>query len=328
MTEKINLIVTCTNGKTCEVPRDLRLGKVRARSIEERAEQWISLLSSRSTRALPARDLYQGDHWFVSRSLEAEGRLTGLEVKTWICSAGYGLVPLEASLIPYSATFTTENPDAVRRVGAAIGPLALDARWWELLSRWNGPAPEEPRSIKALARREPDTPILVVAAPRYVRAMATDLVAAGQSLTSPNSLCIFSAGARSLPQLASSIIPVDARLQNIVGGARFSLNARAARLAIQKALDWGLSSADLRARFEHLLGTQPEILKSGRRRMTDEEVCAYIGNAIREDDGLSHTKLLRQLRTDNGACEQKRFSRLFGQVIGECSSPESPGRSH
>ncbi len=321
MAKQLNVIVTCTNSKTREVPEALRLREVRGRSIEERCEQWTSLLSTHAIEPGPARELYSGDHWYVSRDLETEGHLAGFAVRIWVCSAGYGLVPLEANLRPYSATFTEENPDAIRRFRGGVGDVSLDAQWWELLSRWKGPSRGEPRSVEALAARQPGTPILVVASPRYIGAMSDDLKSARLALRSSDLLSIFSAGSTAANGLAANLVPCDARLQNVVKGPRFSLNARAARMVIQKGGNWPLNAPELQQRFRRLMEQQPEIKKYERIPMTDEDVRAYIKSAMiksamKHEGKLSHTGLLRQLRAENRACEQKRFRDLFKEMTG------------
>src|SRR5439155_924306 len=77
--------------------------------------------------AVPALDLYGGEHWQVARSLPAHGVEGGREVKLWVSSAGYGLVPAEAPLRPYAATFSSAQADSVLRPGAPMSDLTV---WW------------------------------------------------------------------------------------------------------------------------------------------------------------------------------------------------------
>src|SRR5262245_47229972 len=120
MANTVNVVVTCTNRKTRSVPSALRLRRLKGRNLEENAAAWISRLVSHQAPGVPACELYSGDHWHVARSLVEEGLRSNCRVNIWVCSAGYGLVPLGAELRPYSATFTAENPDAVCRLGSDI----------------------------------------------------------------------------------------------------------------------------------------------------------------------------------------------------------------
>jgi hypothetical protein len=53
-----------------------------------------------------------------------------------------------------------------------------------------------------------------------------------------------------------------------------------------------------------------------RERADDDQVRAFIRNAIRKQQDLSHTRLLREFRASGRACEQKRFRDLFALEAG------------
>ena len=96
------------------------------------AEEWIGRLSIANGEVTTAADLYRGDHW--THALRAAERLTQVEGRAWVCSAGYGLVPLSAKLKSYSATFTSGDPDSVPE----------PTEWWTALAEWEGPEPGQP----------------------------------------------------------------------------------------------------------------------------------------------------------------------------------------
>jgi hypothetical protein len=85
-------------------------------------------------------------------------------------------------------------------------------------------------------------------------------------------------------------------------------------MAIQKGGSWALRAPELQEHFRRLMDRQPDIPKYERVPMTDEEVRSYIKNAMNKEDRLSHTGLLRKLRSENRACEQKRFRNLFKEL--------------
>jgi hypothetical protein len=97
-------------------------------------------------------------------------------------------------------------------------------------------------------------------------------------------------------------------------------------MVIQKGGNWPLNAPELQKRFRRLMEQQPEIKKYERIPMTDEDVRAYIKSAMiksamtksamNHGGKLSHTGLLRQLRAENRACEQKRFRDLFKEMTG------------
>src|SRR5258708_471835 len=142
----IHVIVTCSNRKSRPIPTRLQLGQVPGRTADQRARRWITRLAGiRSEPQVAALDLYAGEHWSVAREFPALNR-PGEDIHLWACSAGYGLIPAEAPIMPYHATLTPGQADSV--------PGAV-ASWWATLSDWEGPSPRHPRSISALVASDP-----------------------------------------------------------------------------------------------------------------------------------------------------------------------------
>ena len=128
----VHVIITCSNQKSRPIPARLQLGQVPGRNAAERARKWITRLSQTgNTPQLAALELYAGEHWSVARGYPALHKPEE-DIRLWACSAGYGLIPVEAPIMPYHATLTPGQADSV--------PGAV-ASWWSLLSEWHGPAP-------------------------------------------------------------------------------------------------------------------------------------------------------------------------------------------
>src|SRR5687768_9464542 len=101
----INLVVTCAKRKSLPVADGLHLGKVLPEApIQERAAAWLRRLQAHEGPTTSAAELYIGEQWFVLRDFLREAP----EVRLWVCSAGYGLVPGDAPVAGYSATFSTD----------------------------------------------------------------------------------------------------------------------------------------------------------------------------------------------------------------------------
>ena len=107
------MIVTCSNRKSRPIPARLQLGQVPGRSAAQRARRWIARLAQTgSAPQVAALDLYAGEHWSVAREFPALHR-PGEDIRLWACSAGYGLIPAEALIMPYHATLTPGQADSV-----------------------------------------------------------------------------------------------------------------------------------------------------------------------------------------------------------------------
>lgn len=296
----VHVIVTCTNRKSQPVPDRCHLGSVPFGDIAKRTRDWICRLSDTShSPPIAARGLYAGEHWTVARRLpDLAG---GERIRLWACSAGYGLIPADAPLRPYAATFTGGHPDSVP--GGAHGARA----WWHALSSWEGPSSGQPRSIRELAAKEPTAGYLLALSAPYLHACQEDIAAAISLTRDPDRFVVVSAGVRDLGLLADVMVPADARLQALLGGTRQALNARIAAHLLSAGI---IGRADASRHLARLLVQQPSVPRYERKKLSDAEVLALIADGLAHTPGASASRLLRQFRDAGYACEQGRFGRL------------------
>jgi hypothetical protein len=301
----VHVIVTCTNRKTMPIPTALRLENVPRCATEARAREWIARLTgTSSTPLIAAQDLYAGEHWMIARGLP--GRAACAQVRLWICSAGYGLIPAEAQIRPYAATFSG-GPDRVP--GGADGAR----QWWHALACWEGPAQGEPRSICALAAADPSACLLLALSASYLDACRDDVAAAAGIVAEPDAFMVISAGTRLPESIGIAMVPADARLQAFLGGTRQALNARIAA----HLLSAGISSrAEATHCMTRLLAQQPPVTRYERKQLSDQEVTEMIVSRLAQVPDISSSRLLREFRDAGYACEQQRFGRLHRQVVG------------
>jgi hypothetical protein len=245
-------------------------------------------------------DLYAGEHWGVASRIATNSSPAGSEIELWVCSAGYGLIPADAPILPYSATFATGNPDSIP--DGAEGAVA----WWASLSEWAGPAAGA-RSLADLVGSEDRARVLLVLSSSYMRACHDDICRAA-SLARNKQLSIISAGTSRDDELNEFLLPIDARLQSALGGTRQALNVRAAQYLLAAGIE---THAAMHDALSELLADQPELTRYERQPVGDAEVRAYIRKRLRGDNEATHTRLLRDFRDSNHACEQGRFAALF-----------------
>ena len=163
----VHVIVTCANRKSLPIPAHLQLGEVpgtQRRSSEPAggSPAWpIPVARRKSPRSISTRES-------TGRSRAGSRRMhqPGEEIRLWACSAGYGLIPAEARIMPYHATLTPGQADSVPGDAAS---------WWSMLSEWPGPAPEYPRSIRALVASDPAAVFMFVLSKNYLRACGDDI---------------------------------------------------------------------------------------------------------------------------------------------------------
>lgn len=309
----VNVVVTCTNGKSTTVPPPHRMRNTAGRTISSRAARWIRQFRDSKTPAMRAADLYVGQHWRTACSIANAASGKG-RAKLWVCSAGYGLLPFGAELRPYSATFSEDNPDCVSRWRNGMSLSVARREWWTSLSKWKPFRGNTPRTLAGLASAAANSPLLVITSPKYLDAMADDLIAAAANLKNPDYLVIVCAGASRSGPLRDHLLPCDDRLQSLVGGSKWALNARIGKKILDESNRWPVRMSVLSERYDHLLRRLKSPARIQRVKLTDAQVKAFMRKSLREEPHASHSPQLREFREAGFACEQGRFRRLFKAV--------------
>ncbi len=308
----LHIVASCADRKRGDRDGAVRLRDFRTPDARDRADRWWAALRSADGLRTPARDLYLGPYWSVVRDLPSAAAARHLDLRLWIASAGYGLVPLDAPLKNYSATFSSGMPDSVLRPNdVARGFARCD--WWTALAQKPGPV-GGPRTLASLAS-EPGARMLVLGSPSYLTALEHDLVDAVSALGSAEKLIIISGepGPRS-DRLRPSWIASTANLLSELGGALPSLHARLARRLLDEAPEHGIDATELSARWQQIAARAPHPPKIDRAPSSDPQVKSFIRESLRGRPSLTHTRALRNFRAAGRACEQARFRDLFKSV--------------
>lgn len=315
MKRTIHIIASCTERKRVPVPAELRLRRIANATASVRADRWWRCLSEHASVTVPATDLYGGDHWSVAKTLPGVAEASGFNAHLWVASAGYGLVPINAPLRSYSATFAGGHPDSVVSLTDGVAQSDFARSWWAILSGRPGPSLGVPRTIVDIVRHDPRAYIVTVGSPDYVGAMEDDLLSAIGEASNPDRIIVISTHGRfARGVLGQHLIPSDARLQRRVGGARTSLHARVARKILEEVSEWDLSAELLQAHYRRVLASSAEPPTFDRTRLTDQKVDRFIRAELRRSPDTSCTQALRALRDGGQACEQSRFKTLFHRV--------------
>jgi hypothetical protein len=301
----LHVIVTCTNRKTLPVPPGLRLDNVLGQGTAPRARKWAArLAAATNTPLVAAHDLYAGEHWMIARGLP--GRAGRMRAQLWVCSAGYGLIPADAQIRPYAATFSGGSD---RVPGGADGARL----WWHALADWAGPAPGQPRSIRSLVAADRSAAFLLALSASYLDACRDDIAAAAGQVADPDTFMVVSAGARFAGSAGLAMVPADARLQAFLGGTRQALNARIAAYLLSTEIS---SRAEATHCMTRLLAEQAPLTRYERKKLSDQEVIEMIACRLAQAPGISASRLLREFRDAGYACEQQRFASLHRTVTG------------
>jgi hypothetical protein len=304
VTNAIDVIVTCTEQKTVAPVEALKLRSLAGQLSEERVTNWMRRLTVGETGRIPAEELYKGNHWYVVRSLASRNGGARPEVRVWIASAGYGLIPLHARLQPYSATFAGGMD--------SVGSVPDAQYWWQRLSEWSGPIPDYPRSIQQLAANNNGAPLLIAASAVYIRALHHDLTEVLRQPEAHARIGVISAGMKKIgTPFREYLLPADARSQSLVKGQMHSLNARLLQHALEIWDQWSGDICVLKEIFSCELDEQPPAPSYARQPLSDSDILKFIRRELDRQPSVGHSTLLRSLRQSGRACEQTRFRELF-----------------
>ena len=318
MSRVINIVVTCTDSKTLKVNKLLQLRNYSSSDLTTRFQAWKKALNNAtddiSIEHKAALDVYKGSIWSTVKRFDSATKKNELQIKLWICSAGYGLISDKAKIAGYKATFARSQDDSVARGISSTSKALIEKAWWKALTKWDGPEKGEPRSITAIVKKFPDNILLVVCSSSYLNAIYDDLVTAQKSLTNTDNLIIICAGKEKAKGLSDNMLPCDGRFQELLGGARGASNVRLAEKILSEEHPDNINADKLIKKYGELLEQQPPIKKFNRKKIPEQEIKEYIRKNLERNKNLSATKLLRQYRDDGFQCEQKRFRDLFNSL--------------
>jgi hypothetical protein len=298
------LIVNCTASKSKRCGEGARLGQI-FNTGNNRFRRWHQLLS-KQTRRFVARDLYCGDGWMQALKAYDVLESKGVRVQFWIASAGLGLICAETRVPQYSATFSPDSEDSISRSQEEC------REWWIKLAE-HRILLGEPGTLQNLAEANKDAIFLISLSATYLRILKNDLIAARRLVNSPDQFLIISAGTNSIPDLGVSLLPVDARFESKVGGARHTVNNRVAAFIVETFDTRNLNARYVSSKLTEISAKLPQLRQYSRVSLTDNQVLKKIAGIRKKKPDCSPSTALREFRDSGNACERKRFHRLFSE---------------
>ncbi|CDZ54354.1 DUF6884 domain-containing protein [Neorhizobium galegae] len=263
------------------------------------------------TRRKTARSVGRAQELYSGRSfVEATKAAQAAQAALYIVSAGLGLVHGNDEVPSYNLTVSKGGPDCVLD---KIEDGRSEADWWMAL----GAA----QTLHEVFDRSDNLIVLALPSP-YLRMIAPAL----SSLTDEACDRIRIVGGRDAPDLDPRLelarLPYDDRLdgpQSPLPGTKSDFASRSARHFVEEILLKAprATAKTHRELVEAALSTWTRPVAKAGARMSDLELKSVFRDQWARAGGRS-TKLLRILRDElNIACEQKRFSRLAGEIREE-----------
>jgi hypothetical protein len=260
-------------------------------------------VSARLPARVPACELYGGRGFGLSR--EAASRASA---ELYVISAGLGLVRSDRVVPSYGVTVSDRGDQAIaRRVIGRFDP----ASWWKAVS-----CGVYSENLASVARRHRGLLLVALTTP-YAAMIGGELAALPAEARAR--MRLFGHGiAAVLPKpLAGSVMPYDARLDAAVPGTRTDFAQRALRHFCQHVpLDGSVDASRGAEEVGKLIASYEAPTAPVRPRRSDEEMVALITGHLHHTTGIG--RILRLVRDSDGlACEQARFSRLYGLAAAQ-----------
>ncbi|MGA4980085.1 hypothetical protein [Streptomyces cinereoruber] len=181
---------------------------------------------------------------------------------------------------------------------------AQTADWWDHLQRLQGTV-----DLSRLAAQHGGR-ILLVLSETYAQAMHRELAA----LAAGGYDSVLIGGARNIGGITR--IPANSGLRRALGGTLTSLNTRTAAAWLDNCTPGTLCTPSAMNRWNTWVEQTAVPETYARTPMSDGEVTAFIREKTAAlQPAPSRTRLLRMLRADGKACEQKRFADLYAQTM-------------
>lgn len=303
---KVHLITNCTNLKKSSIQDKTQLNSlVNKFDSQKIVTSWLKRLNDAEQKC-SANQVYAGDHWKVAKSIKNPN------VELWVLSAGYGLIHSSSMITAYDATFTKESDNSIHHTGLS------NNEWWSLIHKRRDNAQFGCDSLSSLAINNGADKFFIASSPAYLKVIEEELLeltSTGQ-LTTEN-LFIVSSKCNLNIKLKPFFLESSANFSNTLKGGRVSLNIRLAKYLLANSDGCNIDKKTVFNRYNSLKNNSQELVIHQRNKLSDEEVLSFIKDELQVNKHvtMSASKLLIKLRSQNLACEQKRFSRLFKETL-------------
>lgn len=312
------VIVSCTDRKSLRVKSEL---KVRSFSesldVQSAASRWAEAVKTEfsSGTSTKLRDLYQGEYWQLVLQIE---KLANVRV----ASAGIGLHALDDLGIGYSATFTSGQDDSIHRFVRASF-CETEELWWRAVNANDSVGNKN--WVDNLSSELNCRVVFTALSVPYQKALCNDIIRLADSdfkvfvvsgSKIPRELC----GRRNV-----NPIRVTQRIRMILSGSTSTVAIRFVH-ELLKTKNWQ-TLEKVTHHLDFLESKYLELPKSKKlpelKRTplgSDDDVKNWIRKEFKKTEiaNLTKSRMLRRLRDkENRGCEQKRFGRLFEEVLEE-----------
>jgi len=302
---KIHLITSCTNLKKSSIKGKISLKDIKCElNPIDTVKSWIESIEN-PEQQVAVSDLYVGDHWKIANSINYPN------LDLWVLSAGYGLVHKSSLVGSYDATFSPDSDNAIKHAGLE------NHEWWDAIHQYRSKENYSCDDFSSLIELNRSDIFVVAASPSYLKVISSDLKhLISRGILTKDNLVIISSKHNIGKELEDYLLISSADFSSTLKGARVSLNIRLAQYLLDSREGEFKGVQTIMDKYNQLRNNSLKHIAVVRKKLTDDEVINFIRSELKIlgiDTGAS--LLLRNLRSNNLACEQKRFTKLFKQVM-------------
>ncbi|MBA6295966.1 DUF6884 domain-containing protein [Colwellia sp. MB02u-9] len=303
---KIHLITNCTNLKKSNIQGKIQLKNlIGNNSAQTIVNSWCDKLE-KAEQKVPANEVYAGDHWKVAKSIIKPN------LELWVLSAGYGLIHNSSKIGSYDATFSSGSENSINKTGLS------NSEWWDTLHQKRSADVLKVESLHSLVSTNIGDVFFIAASPDYLKVIQNELqqLVLEQKLTNEN-FFIVSSKHNINKQLIPFFLESKADFCSTLKGGRVSLNIRLAKYLLDETEVNIFDCKRVIDKYNDLEKNAIKLLVKNRKKLSDEEVVSFVKKELDIFQGakVSASMLLKKLRNENLACEQKRFSRLLKELL-------------
>lgn len=296
------VITQCTNRKRAHSGKAINGSQVLSEAISDPVKAWVKSIGRRNY-LIEAKDLYCGRGF--SEFLDALSLLKGYQ--GYIVSAGMGLIPMNKPIPNYDLSVSKSAGNSVVKLTEHSSQ-----EWWR---RLNEQLNSDPTPLSTLTKNTKGLVLLALSS-GYIQLVSEDL----SQLNAEELSRVRLMGPLSLDKehkwLSTVLMPYRHNLDgpdSPLPGTKADFSQRALRHFVSFILP-NAPDGSLMAHKEAVASAMKAMVPppdfTGRRRLTDDEVCELVIENWKDCQGKS-ASALRLLRDRGFACEQSRFSRLF-----------------
>lgn len=316
-----HLFVTCVSQKSSKNLESINDKDILQGTPEDVFIQWEEKLRKSKFDKIRAGELYKGDLWNKYLTLYDCVKVRFPESKLWIISAGQGLINHDTMIIPYAATFQDGKgiSDSIfskvnHEIVTKTGKKNILSKWWKLCQSMHG----TPSISELIGQSKEEDRFLFVLGKEYLLSLMPEIQESINAVPNKEKIIIISNSRKDshTKALGENLLYNSPDFRNLPGTNSVTINAA---IALDLIKNFPLESTNWQRKTlnAYLIDRAKELdykLLTQRQKSTDVEIKDFILEHLKDSE-KSASELHRIFHGSGRACEQKRFSILYREIV-------------